>query len=358
MPLASIEFHNIRIYEHAVFEPDSHLNLISGANASGKTTLLEAIYLLGTGRSFRTTQAEQLKRQGAPGLSIFAKLNNEGNEVVHLGFVYGQDGKKVSINGLEQSTVSNLALHLPLQVISPDTHYDFQQNSKQRRGILDWGLFHVEPDFRRLWARYQRILNQRNAALKDRRQTKACHVWDQELAEVGEKLHVSRKTQTKQLLPKYRTYCQELLGDRHQVDLVLDAGWDSDMGLEECLRQDRARDHARGFTHSGPQRADLQIILNKQASKLAASHGQFKLLVIALRMAQIRNLLESGKRNCCLLIDDLAAELDFEHRARLTRLLVNLPVQTFITTTEAALIDRGSWSSHREFHVEHGLISA
>lgn len=357
MPLVSLEFHNIRVYERAQLEPNPHLNLISGANASGKTTLLEAIYLLGTGRSFRSTQTEQLRRNGSTNLSVFGKLYKEGDETVRLGLTHNIDGRRVSINGQDQKLVSNLALQLPLQVISPDTHYDFQQNAKHRRGALDWGLFHVEPDFSGLWTRYQRILLQRNAALKDRGQTKAQFAWDEELVVTGEKLHAARAKLTAQLLPHYHSCCQQLLGEKHHVDLILESGWDDELGFGESLRHDRARDRARGFTHSGPQRADLQITLNSQASKLGASHGQNKLLVIALRLAQIRYLLESRKRNCCLLIDDLAAEIDLKHRARLSSLLASLPVQVFVTTTESSLIDRGSWPSHKEFHVEHGLVS-
>ena len=357
MPLVSLELHNIRVYERIQLEPSPHLNLISGANASGKTTLLEAIHLLGTGRSFRTTQADQLRRNGSSDLSIVGKLNKEGGETVRLGLTHNTDGKRVSINGLEQKLVSNLALHLPLQVISPDTHYDFQQTAKHRRGVLDWGLFHVEPAFSGLWTRYQRILHQRNAALKDRGHTKACFAWDEELVVTGEKLHAARAKLTEQLLPHYQSCCQQLLGEKYRVDLILEPGWEGKEGFGKSLHQDHARDSARGFTHSGPQRADLQINLNSQISKLRASHGQYKILVIALRLAQIRYLLESRKGNCCLLIDDLAAELDIEHRARLTRFLASLPVQVFVTTTESSLIERNSWSSHKEFHVEHGTIS-
>lgn len=357
MPLVSLELHNIRVYERAQLEPNPHLNLISGANASGKTSLLEAIHLLGTGRSFRTAQAEQMRRNGSTDLSVIGKLHKEGSEAVRLGIIHNINGRKVSINGLEQKLVSNLALHLPLQVISPDTHYDFQQNAKHRRGILDWGLFHVEPDFSGLWSRYQRILHQRNAALKDRCQSKAQFAWDEELVETGEKLHAARAKLTAQLLPHYHSCCQQLLGEKHNVDLILESGWDDEVGFGESLHQDRPRDSARGFTHSGPQRADLQITLNSQVGKLGASHGQNKLLVIALRLAQIQYLLESRKRNCCLLIDDLAAELDSDHRERLTKLLASLPVQVFVTATESSLIDRESWSSHKEFHVEHGMVS-
>lgn len=357
MPLVSLELHNIRVYERVQLEPNPHLNLISGANASGKTSLLEAIHLLGTGRSFRTAQAEQIRRNGSSDLSVVGKLHKEGGETVRLGLIHNINGRRVNINGLEQKLVSNLALHLPLQVISSDTHYDFQQNAKHRRSILDWCLFHVEPDFPGLWSRYQRILHQRNAALKDRCQSKAQFAWDEELVETGEKLHAARAKLTAQLLPHYHSCCQQLLGEKHHVDLILESGWDDEVGFGESLRQERPRDSARGFTHSGPQRADLQISLNSQVSKLEASHGQNKLLVIALRLAQIRYLFESRKRSCCLLIDDLAAELDSEHRDRLTKLLASLPVQVFVTATESSLIDRESWSSHKEFHVEHGVVS-
>jgi DNA replication and repair protein RecF len=123
------------------------------------------------------------------------------------------------------------------------------------------------------------------------------------------------------------------------------------------LQQDFSRDSARGFTHSGPHRADLQISLNSQSSRVSASHGQYKILVIALRLAQIRFLAESKNRHCCLLIDDLAAELDSEHRARLTRFLAALPAQVFVTATDPSQIEREFWTSHKLFHVEQGVIT-
>lgn len=357
MSLVSLALQNIRVYESVHLEPSPHLNLVSGANASGKTTLLEAIHLLGTGRSFRTTQSEQLRRNGLNDLSVTGKLKQAGGETIRLGLTLGIDGRRASINGLETKQVSNLALHLPLQVISPDTHYEFQQNAKHRRGVLDWGLFHVEPDFPDLWTRYQRILQQRNAALKGRGQNKARHVWDDELIENGEKLQAARSQQTEQLLPHFRVCCHALLGEKHEIDLALDPGWDGQKGFGESLYRDRERDDARGFTHSGPQRADLMIFLDGQMSKLSASHGQLKLLVVALRLAQIRYLLESRGRGCCLLIDDLAAELDVVHRARLTRYLASLMTQVFVTTTDSSFIDREYWPSYKTFHVEHGIVT-
>src|SRR3990172_5235445 len=119
MSLVSLELHNVRLYEHILLEPNQHLNLISGANASGKTTLLEAIHLLGTGRSFRTAQTEQMKKSGSTGLSVTGKLHKQGGQTVRLGLVYSTEGRRANINGLTEKRLSNLALHLPLQVISP-----------------------------------------------------------------------------------------------------------------------------------------------------------------------------------------------------------------------------------------------
>ena len=357
MPLISLEIQNIRIYERARFTPDPQLNLIVGDNASGKTSLLEAIYLLGLGRSFRTNQIEQLQKRDGHGLSVHGGVGEPGAQSHNqLGFVHGEQGRRATINGLAQKQISALAQHLPLQAISPDTHYEFRNSARHRRGVLDWGLFHVEPDFLGLWSRYQRILQQRNAALKTAAPAKSRHVWDEELASTGEELHAKRSALITRLKTDYQFCCQELLGPGYQGSLIFDSGWAEGKSLAESLGQDAARDLARGFTHSGPHRADLRVELYSQTAPLDASHGQYKLLVIALRLAQIRNFIESGKRHCCLLIDDLAAELDSEHRARLTLFLSRLPVQIFVTATEATQIERRTWPSHKAFHVEQGTI--
>jgi DNA replication and repair protein RecF len=357
MPLVYLELNNIRVYERTQLLPDPYLNLIVGENASGKTTLLEAIHLLGTGRSFRTAQIDNLQRHSTTGLSVIGRIETDGKEALRLGLVHrADDGRRAAINGINQAQVSGLAQHLPLQVISSETHYDFLNNPKHRRGTIDWGLFHVEQDFQGLWSRYQRILSQRNAALKDRTYTKTQVAWDEDLIETGERLHAERACLIRKLLPYYQSYCLDLLGSDFLVNLTLEPGWNEMIGFRESLRKDRIRDSARGFTHSGPQRADLKISLNSQASRASASHGQNKILVIALRLAQIRHLIESSGRGCCLLIDDLAAELDSKHRERLIKILSNLSVQVFVTTTELSLVDCEFWSSHKTFHVEHGTV--
>jgi len=176
------------------------------------------------------------------------------------------------------------------------------------------------------------------------------------MAASGEELQRRRKNLVAQLQSDFRHCCHELLDTRYEGELIFDSGWEDGKSLAECLQQDDVRDRARGFTHSGPHRADLRVGLRAQGVPVDASHGQYKILVIALRLTQIRNFIGHGNRRCCLLIDDLAAELDFEHRARLARLLSRLPTQLFVTATETALIEKGGWPSHKTFHVEQGTI--
>lgn len=357
--LNALEIRNIRVYEQAKIYPDPGLNLIWGSNASGKTSLLEAIYLLGTGRSYRTKQLEHLQRHGSGEFGVHAKLApNSNQDSIQIGFSFSSEGRRISLNGLPQSQISSVAQLFPLQIISPDSHYDFRSSARQRRGVLDWGLFHVEQEFPSLWNRYQRQLQQRNAALKSERQSAARQAWDEGLALMGAQVQTKRAWLLDELKPDFLLCCHELLGSEQQVDLVLESGWEANRGLAECLQKDLLRDTARGFTHSGPHRADLRVVLRDATLKqeIEPSHGQYKILVLALRLALIRRFVEIKKQSCCLLIDDLAAEIDTPHRARLTAFLARMPIQLFVTSTDHGLIDLSFWRNYKSFHVEQGRI--
>lgn len=356
MPVTRLEIENLRLYRQVALDPDPGANLIVGPNASGKTTLLEALHLLGTGRSFRTGGLDSLQGHDSDFFRVSVQFQpRAGEPVQHLSFARRGNVRRLSVNGLEEA-LSGLAQRIPVQIISPDSHFDFQHEAKSRRALLDWLLFHVEPAFQGLWSRYQRTLQQRNAALKDPRQAKVRFAWDNELAILGDDLQQRRSNALEQLLPYFQQACEALFAIPLAISLELDAGWNAAAGLAESLRQDRDRDQGRGFTHSGPHRNDLHIWLGEHASREEASHGQNKMLVIALRLAEVQVLRGVAGRNCCLLIDDLPAELDREHRQRLVEYLASIPVQVFLTSTDPAQIELAAWSSAKTFHVERGAL--
>lgn len=351
MALHFLEAHCVRLITHARCNFHPNLNLVTGANASGKTSLLEAVYLLGSGKSFRTAQPAHVIQHGASSLTVFGRVS-QGGRMHSLGLEREGTLRRVRVDEKPEASAAALASRLPVQVLAPETHYAFLGASGERRAALNWGVFHVEQDFFGLWQRYQRLLKQRNAALKSAGEL---GVWDVELGVLGEQIHQWRERYVEAWNLRFGPCALALTDLDVRLDLL--RGWRQDQALTEALRADRGRDREAGFTHSGPHRADVVFRAEKSAGvRQHYSHGQQKLLVAAARLAQLALLAESGQVPV-LLIDDLAAELDRAHRAAVLQWLAGLGVQAFITATEESEIDLSPWPEHAKFHVEQGVLS-
>jgi len=349
--LTTLELTGIRNLQDRVLEFHPNLNLICGQNASGKTSLLEAISILASGKSFRTSSLENVVTHGADTLRVFGKTT-EGDR---LGYQWSKSGKEIRINGESVNRLSALAQALPLQSFTPDTHIEFTRNRKQRIAVLDWILFHVEPGFHETWTRYQRTLVQRNAALKNNQNAAA---WNRELAALGEKVVELRQQALEWLRPHIDRFVEAVPGN-HSVGIRIKRGWVQDKPLISALEDDLERDRRDGFTHSGAHRSDLEIELEGRKIREEASQGQLKTLVMALRLSQLQYYTDNTGRSCIFLLDDLPAELDEARRSNVLAVLAELPLQLFITSTEAKLVDLGRWTrGHRVFHVEHGSVHA
>ncbi|MDH3672197.1 MAG: DNA replication/repair protein RecF [Gammaproteobacteria bacterium] len=353
MGLTHLEVTNFRSLKQANVHPSRGLNVVAGANASGKTSLLEAIHTLGMGRSFRSGGARQMVRYGTDSLIVHGRCCTESGADVALGVERTQSRRRIKVNGKPCDGARALAELLPLQAIVPDTRYLFMHNARSRRAIMDWGLFHVEPQFYPLWLRYQRALEQRNAALGDG--VRALAAWDHELASLGEQVHALRQRYIDSWQPWVVAQAAALLaGDG--LELGLRPGWVSDQPLAQALANDRQRDRAQGYTHAGAHRADLEIRLNGLPLKEGASQGQQRLAIIALRLAQVELVRQQCGRRCLLLLDDVSGELDHEHRARLMAAAAALDVQAFVTVTAPAELNTDVWQDRKMFHVEHGEV--
>ncbi|MFV1997039.1 MAG: DNA replication/repair protein RecF [Acidiferrobacterales bacterium] len=353
MPLVLFEHHGVRNLQAGQLLPHPQLNLIVGANASGKTSLLEAIHILGTGKSFRTNRLERVLQHNIDRLTVFGRHQSDGVERT-MGYQRHGTEREIHINGEREIQLAALAQTLPLQVISPDTHFSFLKHAKYRRAGIDWGLFHVEPDFYELWSRHQRLLKQRNAALKqgDAR----LEIWDQPLASCGEEIH-SRRQRYLQRLQAHIERQRVVLLPSEEISLQLRSGWRQGQSLAEVLAEDRGRDREHGYTRSGAHRADLEWQLSGQDARQEASQGQWKLLTLVLRLAQMEDFVDLTHRECILLLDDLPAELDAERRESVMSLLASLPLQIFATATEREHLVTDSWKDHVTFHVELGNIT-
>lgn len=356
MQLRQVDIHRVRNLTNVTLHPADGLNLIFGSNASGKTSLLEAIYLLSNGRSFRTANIRSVIQHKTDSLQVFGKIKQETtNSLIHLGIERGPSSTQIRINRNPVKQASRLAAYLPVQVINPEAHQLLEQGPTQRRKFLDWGLFHVEPSFHFTWQHYRRLLKQRNAALRHKKFLKNIRLWDKPLIDSAEKLTSLRQEYVSELIPLIQNYTNHLL--RMSVTVEYRKGWNQELSLTEALQKSFLQDCEQGFTRNGPHRADLRLLEDGVPVQDKFSRGQQKLLVCALRLAQIRHLKNRVEQSSIVLVDDLAAELDIHHRKRLLELLAETGAQIFVTTTEAELIDTKAWLSKKMFHVEHGQVA-
>ncbi len=353
MRLTRCTVENLRILAKVELLPAPGLNLVVGPNASGKTSLLEALYLLGRGRPLRQRHGERLVRDGCTRLRTVAELAEEGTgHRRRIGVERGPGGLQMRLDGRTVRSALELSTALPLQYIHPDIHQLVQSGPGLRRQFLDRGVFHVEPDFIDCWRRYQRALRQRNAALKSGADAGA---WDGTLIQHGTQLDTLRRRYLDGLGPLLRRHVEALLG-RDDVGLAYRSGWNAQLGLDVALREARAIDRRQGFTGRGAHRCDFALTLGGSPIRDRVSRGQQKLLLCALQLAQAE-----WQRACTgsaglLLVDDLPAELDTRHRAGLLASLEALDTQVFVTATDPALLESAS-ANARVFHVEHGAVS-
>src|SRR6204780_1364138 len=185
MTLRRMQVTDFRCLHQGDLEFDSEFTLISGPNASGKKSLLEAIYLLGRGRSFRTRRLDHLIRTGAERMIIFGEAEVSERRVT-LGVEGSAEGLRAKLGGERVASLAELASALPVQVIDPEVHRLIEEGPGRRRRLLDWGVFHVEPGFVGHWQRYQQVLRQRNAALRSGLAAPVVSAWNGDLVRYGE----------------------------------------------------------------------------------------------------------------------------------------------------------------------------
>jgi DNA replication and repair protein RecF len=351
--LGRLQVTDFRCLQSADLDLHPHFTLVSGPNASGKTGLLEAMYVLGRGRSFRTRRLEHLIRHGNERFVVFGEVNTVTRRVV-MGVEGSRSGMRAQIDGDKPSSLAELALSLPVQIIDPEVHHLIEEGPSRRRRFLDWGVFHVEQSFVGHWQRYQQVLKQRNAALKAHQPRSVVSVWDSDLVRSGELLGAARDRYVALLRPFAETISRNLLG--MELSLSYRHGWSRDEEMAEALAQSWTHDIESGATQVGPHRAELAIRLDGAPVRDRISRGQQKLLAAALLIAQLKLFPADSPVQPTLLLDDPAAELDDERLAGLIREVSSQSVQLIVTTLHGEF--RAFGEPGRRYRMNGGRIAA
>jgi DNA replication and repair protein RecF len=351
--LKRIRVRSIRCLADLDIELAPGRNYLYGPNGAGKTSFLEAIHLLGRGRSFRTRHVKNLLQHGAVELTVVGDISHAGlTETVGVRFSGGH--LEIHVDGVSHTGLETLARRLPVHVIDPQQHELVEGGPSVRRRYLDAGVFHVEPRYLDAWRNYRRVLAQRNSALKIHASEAEIVAWNPALTEAGRQVHEARERYFARLAAAVADIGGRLLAQ--ELVVGYQRGWNRDVDFAQALTSSLERDAATGYTQVGPHRADLSLRLGAAAVRDAASRGQQKLVVATLVLAQVRVANATSGPQGTLLVDDPAAELD---RAAVERLLAELwALDTQLVLTGLARESLAPARGYSLFHVEQGQIQA
>ncbi len=331
-------------------------NVFVGPNGSGKTSLLEAIYLLGVGRSFRARSIRQIISFGAEQCLIRARIGSFGDESPNSIWLAAErsasGAAQFKIGGQSEKTASEITKMLPVQLIDVSSHLLLEGGPDNRRQFIDWGVFHVEHSFLHSWRQMRRSLEQRNTALKKRQSPAA--TWDETFVKYAMIVNDARIAYVERFKITFLDMLQSMLGLTN-VGLNYEPGWNVAQDLQTALVTSSNVDLSYGFTTRGPHRANLEITVDGRPAKDVLSRGQIKIFVCIMLLARAKLLLEA--RDCIFLIDDLHAELDKQSCSLFIKAIKEIGCQVFITGIDADLLsERLDGCIARVFHVEHGAI--
>ncbi|MFV1872442.1 MAG: DNA replication/repair protein RecF [Oleiphilus sp.] len=363
MSIDKISLSNFRNIKNVSFSLHDKLNFISGANASGKTSLLESLYFISTGRSFRSRRIENIikRDEKITEFILFALIR----ESTHHSELHKVGIKKstvlptqIKINQETVKTASTLAKLSPIILIEPLSFELINGAPKQRRQFLDWGVFHVEQKFSYDWNNYLNCLKQRNSLLRNAKiDDVLLNVWDKKIAEFGEIVHQQRIAYFESFAAHLKEYLSFFsINDNIKVSYY--KGWEKNKNLFDVLKITQKKDIERKFTQAGPHRADIKVSVFSQSASENLSRGQQKLLVVSMYLAQIQTLYKEFGKQAVVLIDDIAAELDDKNLNLVFTKLRVLNSQIIVTVLNEGIIERISseFNDYKMFHVEHGLV--
>lgn len=354
MSLSEVRIKDVRNIISAHLLPSSRLNIIVGENGSGKTSLLESIYLLSRARSFRTHNIKKVINNDTSDLLVFAKLEQTGVNN-HIAIKKDPQETTIRINGKTEKKSSELNRFFHAHLVRPESQVLLESGSSLRRSFIDWGVFHVEHEFLDVSKKYNHTLKQRNKLLKSKR-LDTLDVWSDKLVEYGIIISNHRERYVSQLESALCLIATELMGET-LINIEYVKGWDKGLSYERALMKSLARDTQYGFTTVGQHKSDIRVLVNGRLAQDYLSRGQMKLLIIALYLAQIKMMRDQGKKSICVLLDDLASELDAVNFKKVMLFLVGLGIQVFVTTTdEAPFIEYINLKESKVFHVKHGRV--
>jgi DNA replication and repair protein RecF len=366
MSVAKLITQNFRNLNGISLDFHPKLNFVVGDNGSGKSSLLEALFFLGHGKSFRTSKIDSLACHGTQSFVVSIKDTND----LQLGLSKNISSglTNIKIDGKAHNRLSILAKNIAIQIVTPESFKLFFGGPKERRRFIDLGMFHVKHDFSTLWKNFNRVLKQRNACIRAEGRTEygsnnsMLSYWTEQFCELSMEVSVLRAKYVSEIILELNLWLAILLPSLNEkVTVHYLQGWPQKYSLIDTLTINKEKESNYGYSLYGAHKFDVKFLLDKKAIETQLSRGQQKLFLLALTFAQASFIARVQLVKPILLIDDIGAELDVNSRTALSKAIDKLDCQVIITAIESNVLEPFLGKSEERkfsmFHEKHGKVS-
>jgi len=358
---------DFRNYEALEVHPTPGGNVFFGANAQGKTNILEAIFLLSRGSSHRADRDNEMMRWGTASCAVKGEFLVESRDV-NIEVTFSEEkGKSTRINGLPKKSAAGLLPEVQVVLFIPDDLQMVKGPASMRRRFLDQEIAQVNPSYAYDLSRYNKVLQQRNSLLRTGARTDdpGIGVWTDQLVEHGSQVYRKRIPALRRLGRVAREVHLCLTGHedlevsyRPSVPI---SGQESFEQIKEAFTQ-RLRERApleqiRGMTLVGPHRDDIVFSIGSMDARLFASQGQQRSIVVSMKVSELEFVKQETGRFPVLLLDDILSELDASRRQGLIS-AVSSEVQVFLTCTDYSPFVSELPGQTRYYRVSNGTVEA
>lgn len=352
-----LKINGFRCYKSVDLTFEKKINVFYGANGSGKTSVLEAIYYLSTGKSFRSKKNKTLVNHQQSRFTLYSQFITPESHVQSLGVTFDKHktSKKIKLNQSFIKNQSQIAHLLPVVSIDPESYLFIDKGPQYRRSFLDWLVFHVKPKYLSVWTQTMRCHKQLNAVYKSNN-SHGVHEWEQQYINHAIELNEFRRDTFEALKDKVLKKALQFLPEIEGLDLDYFQGWSKDHTLEEQVVKDRKKNLMYGNLYSGVHKMDIKCKANHSPAQDILSRGQKKIISIIFNLCFIEMLKEATGVDPVICLDDLDAELDHQKTNLLCDFINHANNQIFLTTVDlekvTSLLDDVD-----VFHVEQAKIT-
>ncbi len=354
MYINKIILKNFRNYEQQEIELNPHINIFYGDNAQGKTNILEAIFINGFGKSFRTSKEKEMIKFGEEFLEtkiFYQKSDREGNIKIRIA-----DKKLIEINGVKIKKLSELIGKLNLVIFTPDDIQILKNGPDKRRRFLDMMIGQLRPKYVYILNLYLKTLEQRNNYLRqireDNKSENMLEIWDEKLAEYAENICKYRSEFIQKLNNEIKKIHPKVTENNEKLEIKYITECNDREEYVKLLKQRRKLDIIKGYTTKGIHRDDFKCFINEKEIEVYGSQGQHRTAILSLKLAELYVIYKEIGEYPILLLDDFMSELDEKRRKSFLSYIKD--TQVIITCTDKMELDK--LNEYKLFNVKKGKI--